>query len=75
MLLLMSFIISTESFLSLVNASWWPVCGEKPEAKRKPSVPHRPPPDTLIPHTRSQTHTGVLAGYTKPYYNCLQKSI
>lgn len=68
----MSFIISIESFLPLVNASWWPLCGGEVETQRptQTSTKHL---HTL--HTRSQTHTGVLAGYTKPYYYCLQKSI
>jgi len=55
-LLLMSFIISIESFLSLMNASWWPCVAEKPEVKPKPSVPHRPPRDTHTPHAFSDTH-------------------
>lgn len=48
----MSFIISIEPFLPLVNASWWPVCGRETETQRPTQTSAR----QLRPHTRSQTH-------------------
>lgn len=35
----MSFIISIESFLSLVNASWWPVCGGEARSEAETQRP------------------------------------
>lgn len=58
-LLLMSFIISIESFLSLVNTSWWPVCGGKAEGMGNPAS-HTDRHDTLTPHTFSDTQECLL---------------
>lgn len=50
----MSFIISIESFLPLVNVSWWPVCDGEAETQRptQTSTRHVHTP----PHTFSDTH-------------------
>lgn len=57
LLLLMSFIISIESFLSLVNASWWPVCGEKGRSEVETQRPTQTSTrHTHTPHTFSDTH-------------------
>ena len=53
LLLLMSFIISIESFLPLMNASWWPVCGRESETQRPTQASTRHAHDS---HSFSDTH-------------------
>lgn len=55
-LLLMSFIISIESFLSLVMVSWWLVCDREAESRSGTQRPTQTPPDTHPTHSFSDTH-------------------
>lgn len=58
----MSFIISIESFLSLMNESWWPSAAKKLEGTGTPA-PSTHHQTHSYPHTFSDTHRSACRLY------------